>query len=285
MFSKIKVIYKIIRENKTSQFNKEKDELTKSTIHNVNEEVFEWAESTQKEIENLKGLEEYRKNYVGNVSHELKTPIFSIQGYLHTLLDGGLYDSKINDSYLRKALKNVDRLQDIIEDLESISRLESEGSQVDYSKFDIKTLSTEVIEDLQLVAEEKKVNLSFKDGASVNFIVWADREMIRQVLTNLIVNSIKYGIEGGFTRISFYDLEKQILVEVTDNGIGIEEKHLKHLFDRFYRVDPSRNRKIGGSGLGLSIVKHIIEAHKQSLNVRSRVDYGSTFGFTLEKAK
>lgn len=284
LFRKIRVIYKIIREAKLSKKEKEAVEIGNVSLETVTNDVVEWTERTNKEIESLKSLEEYRKSYVGNISHELKTPIFSIQGYLHTLLDGGLNDPSINKSYLLKASNNADRLQNIIEDLEIISKLESKDVVIEKKKFDLKSLTKEIFEDLESMAGQKQIKLQFKEGASSSALVNADKETIRQVLVNLIVNAIKYGKDGGNVRISFYDLEGQILTEVSDNGPGIEEQHIKHLFDRFYRVDTSRSRKIGGSGLGLSIVKHIIEAHNQTINVRSTIGLGSTFGFTLEKA-
>lgn len=283
VFRKIKLIFKLIRDNKLTKIEKEQEDISSKSLTKVNEDVVEWAQSTQKELTELKSLETYRKNYVGNISHELKTPIFSIQGYLHTLLDGGLEDAKINRNFLERAAKNADRLQSIVEDLETISRLESETTLIEKSKFDLKSLAEEVMHDLESMASEKQISLIFKNSASSTFTVYADKEMMRQVLNNLIVNSIKYGKDQGTTKLSFYDMENQVLVEVSDNGVGIEEKHLKHLFDRFYRIETSRSRKIGGSGLGLSIVKHIIEAHKQSINVRSTPGLGSTFGFTMDK--
>jgi two-component system phosphate regulon sensor histidine kinase PhoR len=203
---------------------------------------------------------------------------------LHTLLDGGLYDEKVNMTFLKKAAKNVDRLYTIVEDLSAIARLEAGNLVLEMQAFDIKELTEEVFEDLELKARDKNISLEFKEGASQNYKVLADREYIRQVLTNLVHNSIKYGKVNGLTKIGFYDMDKNILIEVADNGIGIPNHHLLHVFDRFYRVDKSRSRAQGGSGLGLSIVKHIVEAHKQTINVRSTPDVGSTFGFTLEKA-
>lgn len=284
VFRKIKVIYKIIRDAKLTKKEKESVDIGSATFEAVTEDVIEWTRDTQQEIESLKSLEEYRKSYVGNISHELKTPIFSIQGYLHTLLDGGLEDPKINRNYLEKASSNADRLQNIVEDLETISKLESDAVALEFKKFDIKALTKDIFDDLDKMSKEKQIKLQFKDGASPNTMVNADKDCIRQVMTNLVVNAIKYGREGGSVKVSFYDLEGQILIEISDNGVGIEDKHLKHLFDRFYRVDTSRSRKIGGSGLGLSIVKHIVEAHHQTINVRSTLGLGSTFGFTLEKA-
>ena len=235
------------------------------------------------EIETLRQLETYRRHFIGDVSHELKTPIFNIQGYLHTLLDGALEDPNVNTTFLKKAAKNLERLHIIVEDLEAISRLESGELMLEIQSFDIHALAAEVFEDLEFKAKQRNITLEFKDGASQGFKVQADRESIRQVLTNLVSNSIKYGEENGRTRIGFYDMDGNILIEVADNGLGIPKKHLNHVFDRFYRVDKSRSRERGGSGLGLSIVKHIIEAHKQTINVRSTPGLGSTFGFTLKK--
>lgn len=281
VFRKVKLIYKLIYDSKKDKFA---DDINKESLEDVNTKVIEWAENTKKELATLQSLEEYRKNYVGNISHELKTPIFSIQAYLYTLLDGGLYDEKINKDYLKRAVDNTVRLQNIVEDLEVITKLESGQVQLELRRFDIRELVQDIFKDLKSIAKKKRISLKFKEGASHPFFVMADRDSIRQVLTNLVVNSIKYGIEGGTTKVSFYDTESEILTEVSDNGLGIEEKHLKHVFDRFYRVDSSRSRKQGGSGLGLSIVKHIIEAHDQTINVRSTVNIGSTFGFTLKKA-
>ena len=281
VFRKIKLIYKLIYDSKKEKTAKD---ISNESLEDVNAKVIEWAESTKKEIATLKSLEEYRKNYVGNISHELKTPIFSIQAYLHTLLEGGLYDDNINMDYLKRAADNTERLQNIVEDLDIITRLESGQAELDIKRFDIKELVRDIFLDLKPIAKKKKISLMLKDGASQSFYVMADRESIRQVFTNLLVNSIKYGKEGGTTKVSFYDMESEVLTEVSDNGIGIDEKHLKHVFDRFYRVDSSRSRKQGGSGLGLAIVKHIIEAHDQTINVRSTLDIGSTFGFTIKKA-
>lgn len=281
VFRKIKIIFKLIFESKK---DKKIPDLSGVSLEDVNSKVVEWAEDTRKEIATLKSLEEYRKSFVGNISHELKTPIFSIQAYLHTLLEGGLKDDTINMEYLQRAANNTLRLQNIVEDLDVISRLESGKAELEMRRFDIRELVTEIMEDLRPMARAKKIKLQIKESASQAFIVIADREAIRQVINNLLVNSIKYGKDGGNTRVSFYDMDSNVLTEVSDNGIGIDEKHIKHVFDRFYRVDSSRSRKMGGSGLGLSIVKHIIEAHDQTINVRSTPDLGSTFGFTLKKA-
>jgi len=191
----------------------------------------------------------------------------------------------VNVNYLQRAAKNADRLENIVEDLETINKLESGQMVLDLLDFDIHELSDEVFADLERRAAERNIRLVYKEGANQHYKVMADKESIRQVLMNLIHNSIKYGREGGITKVSFYDMETFILVEVSDNGIGIEDEHVKHVFDRFYRVDKSRSRDVGGTGLGLSIVKHIIEAHKQTINVRSASGKGATFGFTIEKAR
>ncbi len=286
IYRKIKLIYKTIHQHKVSPSEKSTTVDIKSNIlDEVEREVSDWAAMQEAEIAKYKSWAEYRRKFIGDISHELKTPIFNIQGYLHTLLDGGMDDEEINLKFLRKAAKNVERLYTIVEDLSAISRLETGELILEMQVFDIKELATEVLEDLEFKAKENKLKLELKSGADQSFRVRADRESIRQVLVNLIDNSIKYGqATDGITKIGFYDMDKYILVEIADNGIGIPKEHLPHVFDRFYRVDKSRSRLRGGSGLGLSIVKHIMEAHKQTINVRSTQELGSTFGFTLEKA-
>jgi two-component system phosphate regulon sensor histidine kinase PhoR len=285
VFNRLRVIYKIIRSSKRSKATDSKMlEDSELTLESVNKEVVDWASSTSREINQLKDLATYRKDFVGNVSHELKTPIFNAQGFVHTLLDGALYDEKFNRKYLESAADNLDRLENIVDDLEAISSLEAEASIVDLTDFDIIALIKEVVNEKNF-ASKKSHKIVLGEGTQKVQMVKADKDMIRQVIVNLINNSVKYSDKNGETRINVYDLDRQILTEVSDNGIGIEEKHLKHLFDRFYRVDSGRSRKQGGSGLGLSIVKHILEVHGQTINVRSAVGVGSTFGFTLDKAR
>ena len=285
IYRKIKLIYKTIHRHKVSPSEKSTTVDIKSNIlEEVEREVSDWAAMQEAEIAKYKSWAEYRRKYIGEISHELETPIYNILGYLHTLLDGGMDDEKINLKFLQKAAKNVERLYTIVEDLSAISRLETGELILEMQVFDIKELAMEVLEDLEFKAKENKLQLELKSGADQNFRVRADRESVRQVLVNLIDNSIKYGKLQGITKLGFYDMDKYILVEVADNGIGIPKEHLPHVFDRFYRVDKSRSRLRGGSGLGLSIVKHIMEAHQQTINVRSTKDLGSTFGFTLEKA-
>jgi len=258
---------------------------SKTTLDEVNIKVEKWAERKQEELKTLKTLEDYRKNYVGNVSHELKTPIFSIQGYLLTLIEGGMYDEKINIKYLKKALSNTERLQTIVNDLEMITQLDSQKETITIEPFDVIKTIKSAIEDLEGLSMEEKIDLILNYNLTDRLVVLGDKNKIRQVIYNLLVNSIKYGKENGRTIIQISSINDEVLIEVSDNGIGIEDKHLKHIFDRFYRVDPSRSRTLGGSGLGLAIVKHIIEAHNQNINVRSTMNEGSTFGFTLKKGK
>jgi two-component system phosphate regulon sensor histidine kinase PhoR len=286
IYNKIKLIYKTIYNSKTSKETLPRSGLLSSpVIEEVNREVMDWANDQKEEIAQLKKLEEFRKEFLGNVSHELKTPIFNIQGYIHTLLDGGIDDELINILYLEKASKSVDRLCSIVDDLESISNIEAGELILEIRSFDLNELVKEVFDSLEMQSKEKAISLAFTDGSDRSVFVSADKERIRQVLVNLFVNSIKYGKRGSKTQIAFYDMEPNVLIEVADNVIGIDEKHLSRLFERFYRVDKSRSREQGGTGLGLAIVKHIIEAHNQTINVRSTIGIGSTFGFTLRKGK
>jgi len=261
------------------------DYTVNKSIDTVTDDVVEWANKKDTEIAQLNEMESYRRNFLGNISHELKTPIFSMQGYLHTLLEGGIHDERINVKYLQRAAANLERLESIVDDLEMINRLESGKIELSITSFDLKSLVKEVIKDMQFLTAEKDIKIKFKSGASNSYMIDADQEQIRQVINNLIVNSIKYGKEGGVTKIAFYDVDEGILIEVSDNGIGIKTEHLNHLFDRFYRVDAGRGRKAGGSGLGLAIVKHIVEAHNQTITARSTEGVGSTFGFTVKKSK
>jgi two-component system phosphate regulon sensor histidine kinase PhoR len=286
IYDRIKLIYKNIHTLKVAKDFKEKNvDLRDDVVNKVNEDVANWAEEHKKEIDELKQMEAYRREFLGNVSHELKTPIFNIQGYILTLLDGALDDVEVNKIYLQKTEKNIERIINIVQDLEVISRLESGEMKPDMAKFDIVSLTREIFDMLELNAQKKNIRLVFHDSIDddSHISVIGDREKIRQVLINLIENSIKYGDEGGRTKVSFYDMDENILCEVSDNGIGIEANHLPRLFERFYRVDKSRSRNQGGSGLGLAIVKHIIESHQQSVNVRSAPGVGSTFSFTLKK--
>jgi len=285
IIDRIKPLYNTIRDLPLSGKKMEEKLDSNSLLMNVKYEVEEWAKTQLKEIERLKELEKYRKDFVGNVSHELKTPIFNIQGYVLTLLEGGLDDPKINTLYLKRTEKSIDRMVSIVEDLESITKLESGELKLNMVTFDIVKTVEEVIEMEHWQASESKISVQIINKPDKPIMVKADRKRILEVVTNLIVNGIKYGKKRGFVNILFHDLDDNIIVEVADNGIGMEKKDLPRIFERFYRVDKSRSREQGGTGLGLSIVKHIIEAHNQSINVRSVIDQGTTFNFTLEKAK
>jgi two-component system, OmpR family, phosphate regulon sensor histidine kinase PhoR len=281
---KITPIYKTIREVPI-----EGKRLTKlitgktDIIAEVDQEVKQWAEDKLAEIDRLRDLEKYRKDFVGNVSHELKTPIFNIQGYILTLLDGGLEDPKINRLYLERTEKSIDRMISIVEDLESITKLESGEMKLNLEPFDLLKLTEEVFELELRDANGRRISMNLIIKASKPVIVMADKKRIFEVISNLVGNAIKYGKKGGNVNVGFYDMDKMVLIEVSDDGIGIEKKDLIRIFERFYRVDKSRSRMQGGTGLGLSIVKHIIEAHEQTIHVKSQPDKGTTFTFMLEK--
>lgn len=276
--SKISVIYKNIYKHKGVTRFVDVD------VDSVEKEVENWAIQKENEILQMKASETYRREFIGNVSHELKTPIFNIQGYILTLLDGGLFDEEVNMKYLKRTSKSVDRMINIVDDLEVITRLETEETQLEIGEFNIVELAKDVLDQLELKANESKIELSIQKEILGEFVL-GDIDKIQQVFANLVSNSIKYGKEGGRTEVRFFDMNENILIEIADDGIGISEMDLPRLFERFYRVDKNRSRKIGGTGLGLAIVKHIIEAHNQTINVRSTKDIGSTFSFILEKEK
>lgn len=287
ILEKIRPIYKIIDFMPQKKENEFKLNLKPGFVElsDVEQDVENWAHDKLQEIERLKELERYRKDFVGNVSHELKTPIFNIQGYILTLLEGGLDDPNINKLYLTRTEKSIDRMISIVEDLESINKLETGELKPQYSVFDIVKIVDDVFEMEQRLAKERKIWVTFTDKPEKPLMVKADRKRIIEVLTNLVVNGIKYGKKNGYLKVGFYDFDDKIVVEVSDNGIGIDKKDLPRIFERFFRVDKSRSREQGGTGLGLSIVKHIIEAHNQTINVQSELNEGTTFTFTLEKAK
>ena len=232
------------------------------------------------ELITLKTAEKYRREFFGNVSHELKTPIFNIQGYVETLINGALYDKSVNKKYLKRTSKSVDRLIYIIRDLETISQLESEELKLEMTEWNLKGVINEIIDQFEIKSEQKKIKF-IHDKKSTNFNVIADRDKITQVLINLISNSIKYGKNGGFIKIGCHQTKIKCVVSVKDNGIGISEKNIPRLFERFYRVDKSRSREQGGTGLGLAIVKHIVEAHGQEISVQSNVNKGTDFRFSI----
>ncbi len=285
VYSKIKLIYKLIHNLKLGKDLKDAlgEYVTSDPINDVEQEVKEWARDKKSEIDTLKKQEQFRREFLSNISHEFKTPLFAVQGYIEALQDDGFEDTELAERFLKKASQNLDRLGYLITDLDEISKLESGELRINFQKFDLTSLIKEVIELSELQAKKNRISLIFKEKYDSQIWVNADKEKIRQVLVNLIDNSIKYGKESGATFVKTFELHDQILIEVTDNGVGIEEKHLPRLFERFFRTDKSRSRQIGGSGLGLAIVKHIIEAHQQTITARSTEGIGSTFGFTLER--
>jgi two-component system phosphate regulon sensor histidine kinase PhoR len=252
----------------------------------LTQEVEKFARDKKLEIETLKIREEYRREFMGNVSHELKTPLFTVQGYILTLLDGAIEDRNIRKKYLQRAEKGVERLIYIVKDLDMISKLELGDVHLEYTEFNIVEKIQNVFDLFEMKAAKKRIFLTFDMKYNHPVMVYADKEKIQQVLTNLIVNSIKYGKEDGTTEVSIEHLVKnKVIIRITDNGEGIEKQHIPRLFERFYRVDKSGARSEGGSGLGLAIVKHIIEAHNEKIYVESEFGVGSEFSFTLEKAK
>lgn len=284
LYSKIRMLYKTIHD--TQFIDREFVDKVKTIdiLDEAEKKVREWSEGRGSLIMQLKRQEEYRKEFIGNVSHELKTPIFNIQGYILTLLDGGLEDENINRSYLERTEKSINRMIGIVKDLESISKLEHGELKLIPERFNIIESINEVVETQEMRAQKHKIKIQFPQSNSIAKYVEADKKEIFQAMVNLVVNSIKYGKQGGKTQIEVMDMGDKLLIEFRDNGIGIEKDNLPRIFERFYRVDKSRSRNMGGSGLGLAIVKHIIDAHDQSINVSSTYGEGSSFTFTLNKA-
>jgi two-component system phosphate regulon sensor histidine kinase PhoR len=284
IFGKINPIYKTIENIPITKDELRKKLEGKDVIQEVNRMVINYAQNRAKEIKKLRRMEKYRKEFLGNVSHELKTPIFNIQGYILTLLDGGLEDPEINREYLERTEKSINRMVSIIEDLESITKLETGKLELEWEDFDIVQLVKYVYELQDSIRARFNIDFAFDRSYDKPIMVAGDKKRITEVLNNLIVNSIFYGNKGGKTTISFAEMGENILIDVTDNGLGLEEDEIPRIFERFYRTDKSRSRDRGGTGLGLSIVKHIIEAHNQTITVRSEPGSGSSFSFTLKKA-
>lgn len=256
-----------------------------SDMNSFSKDLEEFVKLKRTEIETLKKEGIYRKEFVGNVAHELKTPLFSVQGYISNLLDGAMDDKELLKKYLKRAEKSVDRLTFIIKDLDLITQLESSTLKLKVTSFDILKLTEEIIEDLEISASKRNIKIIFNKNYDKQILVEADKNRIEQVITNLVTNSINYGSEKGTTEISFESNVEKIIVKVNDNGEGISEENMPRLFQRFFRVDVSRSRSQGGSGLGLAIVKHIIDAHNENIYVQSTVGVGSEFSFSLKKSK
>lgn len=282
---RLKILYRSIRKGKMTGGDSFAMTMTDDVIGQAELETKEWAEERQTEIVQLKQQDKFRREFLGNLAHELKTPVFSIQGYVLTLLEGGLEDDKVNRMFLERAAKAIDRMTNILEDLDELTKLEVNELKLEIRPFDIRDLAREVMDSFEMKAQEKGMTVRFSKDYSNAIMVKADRGKIAQVFTNLIGNSITYGNDGGETLVRIYDVDDIVTIEISDNGPGIDPKHIPRLFERFYRVEQSRNRNEGGSGLGLSIVKHILDSHNQTISVRSTVGIGSTFTFSLDRFK
>ncbi|WP_375242095.1 sensor histidine kinase [Lacinutrix sp.] len=281
IYKRVKQIYNDLKLLESTSYRKKRITTDMATLK---QEIDRFARDKKLEIETLIVREEYRKEFLGNVSHELKTPLFTVQGYLETLIDGAVNNEKLREKYLDRANKGVERLIYIVKDLDMITKLEVGDVSIETQTFNIIELIKSVFDLLEMKASKKKITLTFDRQYTKPILVNADQEKIQQVLTNLVVNSIKYGKEKGTTEISVENLIKnKVIIRVTDNGEGIEKENIPRLFERFFRVDKSGSRKEGGSGLGLAIVKHIIEAHDENIYIESQFGIGSEFSFTLEK--
>ncbi len=284
LHDRLSILYRSIRTGKTSEYEKLRFRVNEDVIADAEAETRRWAQERNEEITMLKQQEAFRREFLGNLAHELKTPVFSIQGYLLTLLEGGLEDPNVNRMFLERASKGTDRMVSILEDLDQITKMEVNELALDIRTFDIIEKIREILDSFEIKASEKNIVLGFnKEYAPV--YVNADKNKITQVITNLINNSITYNQEGGRTKVRINRIAEIVTIEVADDGPGIEPADMKRVFERFYRVEKSRNRNEGGSGLGLSIAKHIIEAHGHRITVRSTVGVGSTFSFSLDAAK
>lgn len=279
---KIRLLYRMIHNYKMSKADL-KISMKDDIFYATETEILRWAKKNRSELVKLKKDERFRREFIGNLAHELKTPIFSIQGYILTLLEGGLEDESVNRKFLNRALNGVERMNKIISDLDMITKFESEKIPLEFRNYDIVEICKEIFESLELKAKENKVRLSFTENYDRPIMVKCDKSRIEQVILNLVMNAINYTSANCDIIIRFSTIDSNVLIEVEDNGPGISEKDLPRLFERFYRVDKSRARNVAGSGLGLSIVKHIIEAHGHRIQVRSTIGKGSTFFFSLSK--
>lgn len=288
IYRKIKLIYKFIYQTKATRREEffYQNILPQKSIDEVSRDVERWALEKKDEIELLQKNEQFRKEFLMNLAHELRTPIFTVQGYVHTLLNGAIDDANVNRKFLNNATKGIQRLVQLADDLDQISKLESGKIPLIQESFIIQELVKDVYEEMMLKAKERNMELLLKKGTEASITVYADKQKVKQVVVNLVENALKYGNEGGTITTGFYQMDEgRVYIEVSDDGPGIAEQHLSRIFERFYRADRSRSREIGGTGLGLAIVKHIIEAHGQTVTVRSKVGVGSSFGFTLDKGK
>ncbi len=285
IFGEINKIYKMMdkfRKKPLTNFSKQKSEPL-NPLQKINDEIFSFATFKQKEIDELKKVEVFRKDFIANVSHELKTPIFAAQGFVHTLLDGADKDGNVRKRFLKKAAKSLDRLDILVQDLLTLSQIETGGIKMRFERVDLYELCAEVVDQFEAKAEKRNINLKLQ-GDQRKIIVYADWQRITQVVTNLVSNAVNYTPEGGDITISFASNEKYVTTFISDTGEGIPEEHLARIFERFYRVDMSRSREKGGTGLGLAIAKHILEGHNSQPEVESTVGKGSVFSFTLSRS-
>ncbi|MGV3560000.1 sensor histidine kinase [Larkinella arboricola] len=286
VFREVNKLYKTIHKLRMRDFSFSRSTIVKSNnpFRKLNDEIFVYVARKQKEIEELRRLEQFRREFLADVSHELKTPVFAAQGFIHTLIDGAIDDEKVRDKFLSKAAKSLDGLDALVKDLVALSQLETGEIKMNFGTVDLYQMTLEVFEQLENTANTRRTSLKIKANPPGSVLVKADPQRIAQVMTNLIENAIKYGSEGGKVQVSFEEEKKQYAVQVRDNGPGIPPEHLNRIFERFYRVDKSRSKERGGTGLGLAIVKHILNAHKSKITVMSKLDKGTSFSFKLDKA-
>ncbi|WP_080237625.1 sensor histidine kinase [Spirosoma rigui] len=285
VFREVNKMYKTIHKLKIRDFTISRKTIIKNTnpFKKLNDEIFVYVAKKQKEIDELKRLEQFRREFLADVSHELKTPIFAAQGFIHTLIDGAVDDEKVRDKFLSKAAKSLDGLDALVKDLVALSQLETGEVKMNFVRVDLRHVTQEIFEQLEKIAHTKHISLEFKATHAGSIWAKADPQRITQVMTNLIENAVKYGNENGRVVVSLEEDKKQVVVSVRDDGPGIPPEHLSRIFERFYRVEKSRSKDRGGTGLGLAIVKHILNAHKAKITVMSKLEKGTTFRFKLER--
>ena len=285
VFREVNKMYKTIHKLKIRDFNISRKSIIKNTnpFKKLNDEIFVYVARKQKEIDELKRLELFRREFLADVSHELKTPIFAAQGFIHTLIDGAVDDERVRDKFLSKAAKSLDGLDALVKDLVALSQLETGEVKMNFERVDLAHVTHEIFEQLEKIAHGKQIKLQVRTSNPGPIWVRADPQRIMQVMTNLIENGVKYGNENGHVLVNLEDDKKSVIVSVRDDGPGIPPEHLSRIFERFYRVEKSRSKDRGGTGLGLAIVKHILNAHKTKISVMSKVEKGTTFRFKLER--
>lgn len=287
VFREVNKMYRTIRKLKLKDFDISRKSLIRENnpLKRLNDEVFVYVARKQQEIEELKELEKFRREFLADVSHELKTPIFAAQGFIHTLIDGAKDDEKVRDRFLKKAAKSLDGLDALVKDLLTLSQMETGAIRMNEDRVNLRAVTEEVLDRLEKIAQDRKVTFRIKPDSLIEVWVKADAQRIEQVMTNLIENAVKYNTEGGKVIIHFNEEKKHFVVSVRDNGPGIPPEHLNRIFERFYRVEKSRSKERGGTGLGLAIVKHILNGHDTKIAVKSQLEKGTTFTFKLEKPK